>query len=169
MPRIDPPPQFKGEQGPAGKGIIVSETQPATAEVGDIWVNPSGIPTNLFAFSRFSLNFVFDGGGNPIINGTEISLTIPFDATILGWRVISPKEVGTLQVNLEKSTYEDFPTFIGVSYESFGINNEQKQEVMAPVGWSVAVGENDILRATVTSVEYSTLAELTIFAARNQE
>lgn len=169
MPRIDAPPQFKGEQGPAGKGIIVSETQPATAEVGDIWVNPSGIPANLFSFSRFSVSFVFDGGELPIAPGNQATVTIPFDATLLGWRMVSPKQAGTLSVRLERSTFSEFPTFDELSYEAFGINNEQKQEVMSPPGWVTDVSENDILRAHVITAGVTTMVELTIFAERRQE
>lgn len=47
MPRIDPPPQYKGDRGPRGFGFILSEDEPEESQVGDLWVDPDSDPTNI--------------------------------------------------------------------------------------------------------------------------
>lgn len=75
MPRIDPPPQYKGDRGPRGFGFILSETEPLEAQVGDLWVDPDDDPTNIIEFNQAVEDAIeLNLSQRPVDGGTPFSI-----------------------------------------------------------------------------------------------
>lgn len=108
-----------------------------------------------------------DGGGAAITPGVKGTLTIPFPATITGWRMKSPKQAGSAVLTVGKASYAGYGAWTAISgTEKPTLAAAQKNEDRALSTWATTVATDDELQFTVDSAAVTTRVELTLFMQR---
>jgi len=107
----------------------------------------------LIAPAKAALVFLIDGGGEAITAGVKGFLRVPFNCTIE--RVtLAADQVGSIQVDIWKSTYAAFPPTEAGSITGGNepeITGSNKGEDASLTGWSTSLNEGDILAFNVDS------------------
>jgi hypothetical protein len=107
----------------------------------------------LIAPAKAALVFLIDGGGEAITTGVKGYLRVPFNCVIE--RVtLAADQVGSIQVDIWKSTYAAFPPTDAGSITGGNeseITGSNKGEDSSLTGWSTALNEGDILAFNVDS------------------
>lgn len=107
-------------------------------------------------FNNFAtVQFVIDGGGNPITTGNKGWINIPWPATIDAWRVLADQS-GSISVDILRANAA-FPTasIVG-SGNKPGLSSQQYQET-APSGWtSISLARDDWIAFNVVSASVVT-------------
>ena len=105
----------------------------------------------LIASAKAALVFLVDGGGEAITSGVKGYLRVPFNCTIE--RVtLAADQVGSIQVDIWKSTYAAFPPTDAGSITGGNepeIAGSNKGEDASLTGWSTNLNEGDILAFNV--------------------
>ena len=105
----------------------------------------------LIATAKAALVFLVDGGGEAITSGVKGYLRVPFNCTIE--RVtLAADQVGSIQVDIWKSTYAAFPPTDAGSIAGGNepvITGSNKGEDASLTGWSTNLNEGDILAFNV--------------------
>lgn len=115
----------------------------------------------------FAIPLSIDGGGSVITVGVKGEVTIPFAATVTGWRIKSPKEAGSIVVTVSRASYVDYPTFTAISgTEKPTLSAAQKNEDRSLTTWTTALNADDELQISVDSATTTTLVNLTLFLTR---
>ena len=116
----------------------------------------------LIAPAKAALVLLIDGGGEAITAGVKGFLRVPFNCTIE--RVtLAADQVGSIQVDIWKSTYAAFPPTDAGSITGGNepeITGGNKGEDASLTGWSTALNEGDILAFNVDSA--TTITRLTV-------
>lgn len=99
-----------------------------------------------------AIAFIIDGGGAVITTGSKGYLEIPFACTITGWTILSDV-VGSIVVDVRRSTYADFPTTSSIAgTEKPTISSARKGQDLSLTTWSTSISAGDILEFVVESV-----------------
>ena len=96
---------------------------------------------------------VFDGGGAPLGAGAQGDVSIPFNATILGW-VLLANVAGSITIDIWKDVYANYPPTSGDSITGSTpptISSAIKNSSTTLTGWTTAITAGDTLRFTITS------------------
>lgn len=105
------------------------------------------------ALGLSSIEYIFDGGGQPLIVGMEGYLQIPFGCTILASNLFADQS-GSIQLDVRKVTFAGYPASGAnsiVSADPPALAAAQKVTDSALTGWTTIVNPNDILVWHVTS------------------
>jgi len=107
----------------------------------------------LIAPAKAALVFLVDGGGEAITSGVKGYLRVPFNCTIE--RVtLAADQVGSIQVDIWKSTYAAFPPTDAGSITGGNeseITGSNKGEDTSLTDWATSLNEGDILAFNVDS------------------
>jgi hypothetical protein len=109
-----------------------------------------------------SIYFVVDGGAADITTGVKGDLTVPFNATITEWTLLSDLQ-GSVVVDIWKDTYANYPpTAADVITASAKptISNALKGQSSTLTGWTTSITSGDTLRFNVNSA--STVKRVTL-------
>lgn len=144
------------------------QTLPQDTVVGRLGIGPGpaqAIPLDI-AFERANritvtaagIEFLADGGGNPLTTGLKAFLEVPFAATITSARLFA-NVAGSIVIDVWKCNYTQFDG--GVTHPVFGdsitagtpptIVASTKSEDTALVGWTVTLAKGDILGFNISS------------------
>ena len=108
----------------------------------------------LIAPAKAALVFLIDGGGQAVTTGVKGYLRVPFNS-VIDRVTLAADQVGSIQVDIWKSTYASFPP---ADADSITGGNEpkitatNKYEDAALTGWGTSLSEGDILAFNVDSV-----------------
>jgi hypothetical protein len=130
---------------------IVFNTAPNTGDllIASYTKNVSSGSGNLF---KGAFEFIIDGGDVEILTGVKGEIEIPFDCTITSVRLIAD-QVGSIVVDINKSTYATFPTVASITGGSEPtISSAIKSEDTTLTGWTLELSAGDIIQYEVDSV-----------------
>jgi hypothetical protein len=101
-----------------------------------------------------SLQFVIDGGGEPITAGEEIEIPdVPFNCEIIGW-TLTADIAGSAEITISRATYAGYPTFSEISgTEKPTLVSAQKSQDTALSTWNTQLNLGDVLKAKVDSAQ----------------
>lgn len=108
----------------------------------------------LIAPAKAALVFIIDGGGEIITTGVKGYLRIPFSG-IIDRVTLTADQAGSVQVDIWKSSYADFPPADANSITGGHepkITASNKYEDASLTGWTTSLNEGDILAFNVDSV-----------------
>lgn len=110
-----------------------------------------------------SVEFVIDGGGQPIQSGLGGYLEVPFAGTIVGVVLMADK-VGTCVVDIWKDTYANYPptvadTITASAKPTITATNKYKDTTLT--GWTTSLAQRDILAFNLDSTS-NIITKLTI-------
>lgn len=123
---------------------------PTTRSTGDlitaaIW--NSDVVNNPIALTPAGIEFFIDGGGAVITTGVKGVLEVPFKCDIGAVRLLAD-QAGTIQVDIWKDTYANYPPTDADSITSSAVPNlatVAKSEDTTLTGWTTAIADGDIL------------------------
>ena len=104
--------------------------------------------------SKAELTYVIDGGGTPIETGQKGHLRVPFACLVDRVTMIADR-TGSMQVDIWKSIYDDFPPTVDGSITGGNppaIILSDKYEDTELTDWIRSLSEGDILAFNVDSV-----------------
>lgn len=107
-----------------------------------------------------SINYVVDNGSRPMTTGNKGYLTIDVTGEIQSW-VIVADAVGTLEVDIKKCAFSDFPNTVSIcGGNTPQLNAEVKNTDIVLNGWSKQLTAGDIIQYEVinTTVSISNFA-----------
>ena len=107
-----------------------------------------------------SINYVVDNGSRPMTTGNKGYLTIDVTGEIQSW-VIVADAVGTLEVDIKKCAFSDFPNTVSIcGGNTPQLNSEVKNTDITLNGWSKQLTAGDIIQYEVinTTVSISNFA-----------
>ncbi len=116
----------------------------------------------LFAPSKAELAFVIDGGGSAITAGVKGHLRVPFGC-IIERVTLTADRAGSIQIDIWKSTYADFPPVDAGSITGGhepNIAADSKYDDAVLTGWSRSLDDGDILAFNVDSA--ATITRVTV-------
>lgn len=123
---------------------IIFTTPPAVAD--DVWIVALVTTADLTR----TINFLVDSGSLEMTSGIKGSVTIDVSGIIDSWKILAD-QTGTLGVDILKSNYTDFPTFVSIAttsnYPKLLNTNKGFDDVLT--GWDTAIRAGDILRFEV--------------------
>lgn len=103
-------------------------------------------------FHRAGIAFTIDGGGAVITTGSKGYIEVPFACTVTGWTILSDV-VGSIVVDVRRSTYAGFPTTTSIAgTEKPTLTNARKNQDLDLTTWTTALALGDILEFVVESV-----------------
>ena len=118
-----------------------------------------------------TLTVVIDGGGSAITTGAKgVYLTVPWDCTLTGWRVLADQS-GSITLDVWKDTYANFPPSVADTMISSGtkpvLSTAQKNEDLT-IDWATtSLTSGDVLEVNVDSVATVTRVRLELFATED--
>ena len=99
-----------------------------------------------------TVNYVIDSGSLPMPSGDKGKLTIDVTGLIENIRVLSD-QTGDIVLEIEKCTFADYPNFSSITGGSrVQLTNSDKYFDDVLNNWTTTIGNGDILRFTVVSV-----------------
>jgi hypothetical protein len=107
-----------------------------------------------------TINFVVDNGSRPMTTGNKGYLSIDVTGEIESWILVSDAP-GTLEVDIRKSTFEDYPNVVSIcGANTLQLNNTNKNSDITLTGWTTRLNAGDILQFEVinTTVSLSNFA-----------
>ena len=107
-----------------------------------------------------SINYVVDNGSRPMTTGNKGYLTIDVTGEIQSW-VIVADAVGTLELDIKKCAFSDFPNTVSIcGGNTPQLNAEVKNTDIVLNGWSKQLTAGDIIQYEVinTTVSISNFA-----------
>jgi len=142
-----------GPQGPTGPQGATGVTGPqgATGPTG-----PQG-PLRPIIFSA-------DGGGSVIPTGTQFSVYVPYDATIVAVTMLAD-QVGSAVVDIWKDSYTNYPPTVEDKITGSNpptISNSNKSRDTTLSGWTTSISNGDVLLFNVNSCSTITWLCLTL-------
>lgn len=114
---------YVGLIGPSAVTSDFTLTLPAVSGSADeiIAYNASGV--GAFVSNLRTLNFIIDGGGELLTSGEKGFVVLDFDCEITGWTILAD-QVGTISIDIRRSTYAAFPPVAGQSILGTSPNRE---------------------------------------------
>lgn len=109
--------------------------------------------TTLENSSVVMLNFVIDGGGNPITTGVKGHLEIPFGMTLSRVTLLAD-QTGSCLLDIWKDSYASFPPTASDSITASAkatITSAQKAQDSTLTGWNTSLNAGDILAFNIES------------------
>ncbi len=116
----------------------------------------------LIAAAKAALAFIIDGGGQVITTGVKGYLRVPFPC-VIDRVTLTADQAGSIQVDVWKSAYADFPPTDAGSITGGhepNITGSSKSEDATLTGWNTSLSEGDILAFNVDSA--ATITRLTV-------
>lgn len=113
-----------------------------------------------------TVNYVIDGGEDPITTGEKGDFRVNFDAEITGWALVADRP-GDIIIDLWKSSFSDYPPSVADSIT--GVNkptliNVDKNQGTLTSPWQITQG--DIFRVYVQSASEVTRVTLSLSVLR---
>lgn len=131
-----------------GVGYTVSGNQITFAEA-PCNVHFFGIALANTADLTRTINYVVDNGSVPMSPGDKGCLTIDVTGVIESWVLVADK-IGTLIVDIKKSTFEDYPNTVSICGNSKPqLQNQNKNTDDILSGWNTVINAGDILNYEV--------------------
>ena len=122
------------------------------------------VPYTPVAFDvTFAFAFIIDGGGATITTGIKGDISVPFDCTLHGWRLLADQS-GSIVVRVERDTYANYPPLSGDQIDQFTISGSNKAD---DTTGNIAITAGDTIRFEVTSVTSLQRVGITIPATRS--
>jgi hypothetical protein len=121
---------------------------------------------NIFTGSKRTVTAVFDGGGSVLTVGSKAYIPeVPYNATITGWRIISPV-AGSVVVDVWKDIYANFPATVIdtiAGSEKPTLSTATKNEDKALTTWTTAITSGDHLVFNIDSATTVTYVVVQLF------
>ena len=99
------------------------------------------------------LSFTVDGNGFAITTGIKGDLIVPFACNITGYTIVAD-QTGSIQIDLWKDTYANFPPTDADSITAsapVAISASDKGQDTTLTGWNTTLAAGDIIRVNVDS------------------
>ena len=110
-----------------------------------------------------SVVWVVDGGGSVVTTGAKKAyVTVPYDCTITGWRILCDVS-GSVVFDIWKDTYANYPPTNADSITASAkptVTTATSAESSTLTGWTTALAAGDVLEVEVESVTTVTKARL---------
>jgi len=115
-----------------------------------------------------SIDFILDGGGAPIPTGLRGYFSLAFPCEILQVTMVADA-MGSIQVDIWKSTYATFPpdiidSIVAGNYPT--ISSAQKSQDLTLTGWDTTLNAGDILAFYVLSTSCITNCTISLKVMR---
>lgn len=135
-------------------------TLPAAGGANDEVLQFSSAGVGAFVSNTRTLNFVIDGGSNPITTGSKGYAVVDGDYTITGWTILADVS-GSIVVSVNRATYTNFPTFTAIDgSEPPTLSAAQKAEDLSLTSWTTTLSARDVLEFSVDSA--TTVTRVTV-------
>jgi len=159
-----------GATGAAGVQGDTGATGPlgATGPAGD--TGPQGA-TGAIGSIKGQLDVTIDGGGAVITTGVKTSIRVPFDATIIGWEIVSADPAttsGSIILDLYQDEYANYPATVAdtiTGTEKPTISSATKGQDLAVSTWTNFI-EGEWVTVNVDSVTDLLKVVLTVYYTR---
>jgi hypothetical protein len=102
---------------------------------------------------RYAANFLIDGAGAAITTGIKGDVVIETAGTIESWTILADQS-GSLQVDLWKDSYANYPPVVGDAITGSAkpiLSSATKAQSSTLTGWTTSVAAGDIIRVNVDS------------------
>lgn len=123
---------------------IIFTDSPQVAD--DVWISALVTTADLTR----TINFTYDSGSLDIVPGVKGSITIDVSGVIDSWKILADQS-GTLGIDILKSNYTDFPSFVSIagtgSYPTILNTDKGFDDTLS--GWDTAIRAGDILKFEV--------------------
>jgi len=139
----------------------------ASATWNAIFTDISNALTDLAQYA--GLEFVIDGGGQPLTAGIGGFLEIPFPCTIVRATLLADR-VGSCVVDVWKDTYANYPPTVADSITAAAkptLAAAQKYQDATLTGWTKTIASGDVLAFNLDSASTITKITISLLAARN--
>ena len=128
-------PATVGPQGPQGY-------QGQTGPIG---------PTGPIGATVGTINLLLNGNGANVTTGSKGYVSVPYDATILQWSLVSTA-TGSIVIDVKKSSYSTFPNTTSIAGTDLPtLSNQIKNLSTGLTGWTPTITSNDVLEFVVNS------------------
>lgn len=111
-----------------------------------------------------SINYIMDGGGSVISTGLKGHVRVDFDCIIVAWAIGSPKESGSIKIDIWKDTHGNFPPddadSITGGHEPELASSWVAEDTDLSDWSSVAISAGDLLVFNVDSSDTTTMVTL---------
>jgi hypothetical protein len=112
--------------------------------------------------STLTINFIIDGGGSAILNGSKGYLVVDFACTIQNNTLLADQS-GSIVVDIKKCAYAGFPTTASICAAAKPtLSTAQKSQDATLSGWTTAITAGDILEYNVDSATTVTRVTLSL-------
>jgi hypothetical protein len=100
-----------------------------------------------------TINILIDNGSLDITPGSKGQVSIDVTATIESWMLVSYDDIGSIVVDVRKTTYDNFPngftSIVGSEYPRLSGENKSKDDALTT--WNSVISPGDILDINVLS------------------
>ena len=118
------------------------------------------------ALNFITINYVMDGGGATLTVGKKKYLRVDFACIIREWAIFTDV-VGSIQIDINRSTYADFPTTTSITAAAIpSVTAARKNRSTALTGWTPVIYPGDVLEFEVDSVTTVTGCTIALKARR---
>lgn len=109
-----------------------------------------------------SVAIVIDGGGVAIVAGSKLAIPNLPAGVITDWALVADQS-GSIQLDLKKAAYADFPTTVSITASAKPILSAARKAASSTLtGWTTAVAAGDVLEVVVDSAATITYAVITL-------
>jgi hypothetical protein len=133
---------------PAGGGVNPGGSYNISASWASSSLSASYIPTS------GSINFNISNITMPITIGNKGDYIIGNNIILSSWILICNR-TGSMAIEVQKSNYASYPTFISITNGNFAMVSNQHKSQSLTSGWTNTLSNGDILRFYVTSSDSS--------------
>ena len=109
-----------------------------------------------------TINFVIDGGGSTILNGSHGFIVVDFACTIINNTLLADQS-GSIVVDIKKINYATFPTTVSICAAAKPtLSTAQNSQDTTLTGWTTTISAGDILEYNVDSATTVTRVTLSL-------
>jgi len=122
--------------------------------MNDTWTRVPGKTTaEIYGSRTETIQFLFDGGGSPIVAGYKNHIKIPFACTILSWE-LSADASGSIVIDIWKDVLANFPLTVADSIVASAkptLASVAQNSSSTLTGWNTTIAAGDYLGFRVDS------------------
>ncbi len=98
-----------------------------------------------------ALEFIFDGGGSPLVGGEAVTMLVPFAGTIKSLTMLADDSPTSTTIDIYKCTYSGYPddlaSIVGGTMPELAGAPSMEDTVLS--GWTTVVDEGDIIQCYI--------------------
>jgi hypothetical protein len=116
-----------------------------------------------------ALEFIFDGGGNPLVGGEAVTMRVPFAGTITSLTMLADDVPTSTEIDILKCAYSGFPddlaSIVGGTLPELAGAYSMEDTVLS--GWTTAIDEGDVIYCQVNTSDIITRLSVVLKVERS--
>lgn len=114
------------------------------------YINEQGAHSEKDLLTTDFIGFSVGDGANVITTGSKEKRLLPA-CTVLGWYIVA-NESGSVQIDIKKSTFANYPTNSSICASAKpSLSSQSKNSDTTLTGWTTSISENDVLEFIIDS------------------